>query len=204
MADDGGAVAIWETYDIAFFDTNIVLEASRRQNWDGSWGHIADLSATLTSLETSPTGSHAATIAIDPRGNAVVVGRRLDNDTNFTVGALTSSADTDTWSASEIVSAAGIQAGYPSVAVDGSGFATLVWASGYPNSVLMATAQVSPNAWTAPLRISQPGVSTGYPAIGTNRAGVAVTTWPTINANGSMSLQATIRSRRQWPRGELR
>ena len=77
--------------------------------------------------------------------------------------------------------------------MDGSGFATLVWASGFPNSVLMATAQVPANAWTAPLRISQPGVSTGYPAIGTNRAGVAVTTWPTINANGSMSLQATIR-----------
>jgi len=194
MADDGGAVAIWETYDKAHeFDTNIVLHASRRQSWDGSWGPIADLSVPLTTLETSPTGSHAAAIAMDPTGNAVVAGRRLDNDTNFTLGALTSPADNDTWSALEIVSAAGIQAGYPSVAVDSSGFATLAWASGFPNSVLMATAQVSANAWTAPLRISQPGVSTGYPAIGTNRAGVAVTTWPTINANGSMSLQATIR-----------
>ena len=85
-----------------------------------------------------------------PEGNAVVVGRQLDNDTNLTLGALTSPVDSDTWSALQIVSTAGSQAGYPSVAVDGSGFATLVWANVTSGSVLMATAQLPADAWTAP------------------------------------------------------
>jgi hypothetical protein len=83
--------------------------------------------------------------------------------------------------------------GYPSIAVDGSGFATLVWANVTSGSVLMATAQLPANAWTVPLMISQPGVTTGYPIIGTNRAGVAAVTWPTTSGTGSMSLQAIIR-----------
>jgi hypothetical protein len=192
MADDGGAVATWETYDKPNeFYTNIVLHASRRQNWGGSWGPIADLSVPLTTFESGPTASHAATIAMDPRGNVVVAGRRLDNDTNFTLGALTLSADSNNWSALQLVTTAGTQAGYPSVAVDGSGFATLVWATS--GSVFVANAQIPANVWTAPAMISSPGVVTGYPAVGTNRAGFAAVTWPTINNNGSMSLQATVR-----------
>jgi hypothetical protein len=195
MADDGGAVATWETYDKPNeFSTNIVLHASRRQNWGEAWGPIADLSVPLTTFEITPTGSHAATIAMDPRGNAVVAGRRLDNDTNFTLGALASSADSNNWSALQLVTTAGTQAGYPSVAADGSGFATLVWATS--GSVFVANAQIPANVWTAPAMISSPGVLTGYPAVGTNRAGFAAVTWPTINDNGSMSLQATVRAGR--------
>lgn len=189
MADDGGAVAIWETFDrVGEYYTNFVLHASRRVNWGGSWGPIADLSPPL------PTHyGHAATVAMDPRGNALIVGRQLDNDTNLTLGALTSSADTDTWSALQPITTAGTQAGYPSVAVDRSGLATLVWADVGPSGVLMATTQLPNNFWTAPTLISDPGVVTGYPLIGTNRAGVAAVSWPTVNTNGSTSLQATIR-----------
>ena len=196
VADDGGAVAIWETYDkTTEYYTNFVLHASRRSNWGSSWGPVADLSVPLTTHQVTPSG-HAAVVGTDPRGNAVVIGRQLDNDTNLTLGALTSPLDSDTWSALQIVSAAGSQAGYPSVAVDGSGFATLVWADVTSGSVLTATAQLPANAWTAPLMISQAGVVTGYPLIGTSRAGIAAVSWPTINANGSMSLQAVIRSTR--------
>jgi hypothetical protein len=150
------------------------------------------LSVPLTTHQITASG-HAATVAVDPRGNAVVVGRQLDNDINLTLGALTSTADSDSWSALQIVSAAGSLAGYPSVAVDGSGLATLVWADVTSGSVLMATAQLPADAWTAPLMISQPGVTTGYPIVGTNRAGVAAVTWPTTSGTGAMSLQATIR-----------
>ena len=196
MADDGGAVAIWETYDrFPEYYTNFVLHASRRSAWGASWGGVADLSVPLTTHQITPSG-HAAIVEMDQRGNAVVLGRQLDNDTNLTLGALTSPVDSETWSGLELVSFSGTQAGYPSVAVDGSGFATLVWADVTSGSVLMATAQLPTNAWTAPLMISQPGVITGYPAIGTNRAGMAAVTWPTINGNGSMSLQAAIRSTR--------
>lgn len=196
MADDGGAVAIWETYDkFPEYYTNFVLHASRRNAWGSSWGPVADLSVPLTTHQITP-GGHAATVAMDPRGNAVVVGRQLDNDTNLTLGALTSPEDTDTWSALEILTAGGTQAGYPSVAADGSGFATLVWADVTSGSVLMATAQLPANVWTAPLTISQPGVTTGYPLIGTNRTGIASVTWPAINGNGSTSLQVTIRPTR--------
>ena len=196
MADDGGAVAIWETYDkFPEYYTNFVLHASRRAAWGSSWGPVADLSVPLTTHQITP-GGHAATVAMDPTGNAVVVGRQLDNDTNLTLGSVTSPVDSDTWTGLEIVTAAGTQAGYPSVAVDGSGFATLVWADVTAGGVLMATAQLPANVWTAPLTISQPGVTTGYPLIGTNRAGIASVTWPAINGNGSTSLQATIRPTR--------
>jgi hypothetical protein len=196
MADDGGAVAIWETYDkTTEYFTNFVLHAARRPAWGGSWGPAADLSVPLTTRQITPSG-HAAVVGIDPRGNAVVIGRQLDNDTNLTLGALTSPVDSNTWSNLQIVSVPGTQAGYPSVAVDGAGFATLVWADVASSSVLMATAQLPANTWTAPVMISQPGVSTGYPLIGTNRAGMATVTWPAINGNGSVSLQATIRPAR--------
>ena len=138
---------------------------------------------------------------MDPRGNAVVVGRQLDNDTNLTLGAVTSPADTETWSTLQLVSAGGTQAGYPSVAVDASGLATLVWADVTSGSVLMATDQLPANTWTVPLMISQPGVTTGYPLIGTNRAGMAAVTWPAINGDGSVSLQATIRPTQTDPWG---
>jgi hypothetical protein len=196
LADDGGAVAIWETYDkFPEYYTNFVLHASRRAAWGSSWGPVADLSVPLTTHQIT-AGGHAATVAMDPKGNAVVVGRQLDNDSNLTLGSLTSPIDSDTWNGLKIVTAGGTQAGYPSVAVDGSGFATLVWADVASGSVLMATAQLPANDWTAPLLISQPGVTTGYPLIGTNRAGMAAVTWPTTNGNGSMSLQATIRPTR--------
>ena len=194
MADDGGAVAIWETYDkTTEFFTNFVLHASRRPAWGGSWGPTADLSVPLTAHLITPSG-HAAVVEMDPLGNAVVVGRQLDNDPNLTLGAVTSAVDSDTWSALQLVSAAGTQAGYPSVAVDGSGFATLVWAG--DSSVLMATVQLPTNTWTVPQMISEPGVTTGYPLIGTNRAGMAAVTWPVINVGGSVSLQVIIRPTR--------
>jgi hypothetical protein len=196
MADDGGAVAIWETYDkTAEYFTNFVLHASRRVAWAESWGPVSDLSVPLTTRQITPSG-HAAVVGIDPRGNALVVGRQLDNDTYLTLGALTSPADDDTWSDLQIVSAAGTQAGYPSVAVDGSGLATLVWADLSPSSVFVSTAELPANTWTTPVMISQPGTTTGYPLIGTNRAGMAVVTWPAINGNGSMSLQVTVRPTR--------
>jgi hypothetical protein len=196
MADDGGAVAIWETYDkTTEYFTNFVLHASRRAAWGASWGPVADLSVPLTTRQITPSG-HAAVITIDPKGNAVAVGRQLDNDPNLTLGAVTSAADSDTWSALQLVSAAGTQAGYPSVVADGAGFATLVWTDVTSGSVLMATASLPANSWTAPLMISQPGVTTGYPFVGTNRAGMAAVTWPAINGDGSVSLQATLRATR--------
>ena len=196
MADDGGAVVIWETYDkFPEYYTNFVLHSSRRAAWGRPWGTVADLSVPLTTHQITPSG-HAAVVGMDRRGNAVVVGRQLDNDTNLTLGALTSPADSETWSAFQLVSAAGTQAGYASIAVDASGFGTLVWTDVTSASVVTATAQLPTNAWTTPLMISQPGVITGYPAIGTNRDGVAAVTWPTINGNSSISLQVTIRPAR--------
>lgn len=140
---------------------------------------------------------------MDPKGNAVVVGRQLDNDTNLTLGALTSAAGSETWSTLQLVTATGTQAGYPALAVDGAGLATLVWAdfTSGSNGVFVATAPIPANAWTAPILISQPGVVTGYPAVGTNRAGIAAVTWPTSNTSGSMSIQATIRPGRSLPWG---
>ena len=196
VADDGGAVAIWETYDkTTEYYTNFVLHAARRTAWGSSWGAAAELSVPLTTHQITP-GGHAAVVGMDPKENAVVIGRQLDNDPNLTLGAVTSAVGSDAWNAIQIVSGAGTQAGYPSLAVDGSGFATLVWANVTSGGVLMATAQLPGNAWTAPLMISQAGVSTGYPLIGSNRAGIAAVTWPTINSNGSMSLQAAIRPTR--------
>ncbi len=196
MADDGGAVAIWETYDkTTEFYTNFVLHASRRAAWGQPWGTVADLSMPLTTHQITPSG-HAAVIAMDPKGNAVAVGRQLDNDSNLTLGAVTSAVHSDTWSALQLVSAAGTQAGYPSVAVDGAGFATLVWADVSSGSALVTTASLPANSWTTPLMISQAGVTTGYPVVGTNRAGMAAVTWPAINGDGSVSLQVTLRPTR--------
>jgi hypothetical protein len=196
MADDGGAVAIWETYDkTTEYYTNFVLHASRRVAWGSDWGPVADLSVPLTTHQITPAG-HVATVETDPTGNAVVVGRQLDNTTDLTLGGLTSPADSDSWSALQIITAAGANAGYPSVAVDGSGFATLVWADITSGGTQMATAQLPGNSWTLPMEISEPGVATGYPLIGTNRAGIAAVTWPTVNVGGSASLQVTIRSGR--------
>lgn len=189
MDDNGGAVAIWETFDkVGEYYTNFVLHASRRPTWGGSWGPVADLSPPLPSHY-----GHAAIIGMDPRGNAVIVGRQLDNDSFLTLGALTSPAGSNTWSGLQTISTAGTTAGYPAVAVDGAGLATVVWTDLGSGGVLMTTARLPGNGWTAPLRISQPGLITGYPLINSNRAGIAAVTWPTINSNGSASLQVTIR-----------
>lgn len=196
MADDGGAVAIWETYTkTTEFYTNFVLHASRRDAWGATWGPVGDLSVPLTTHQITPSG-HAAVVAMDPQGNAVVAGRQLDNDPTLTLGAVTSAADTDTWSALQIISGAGTQVGYPSVTADGGGLATLVWQDITSSSVLGATTTLPGNSWTAPLMISQPGIATGYPLVGTNRAGMAAVTWPAINGNGSVSHQVSLRPSR--------
>ena len=132
---------------------------------------------------------------MDPLGNAVVVGRQLDGDTHLTLRALTCPAGSDLWSPSQLVSAAGTEAGYPAITTDGSGLATLAWANITTGStgIHVTTAQIPANVWAAPVVISLPGVTPGYPAVGTNRAGRAAATWTTSSAGGTMTIQAAIR-----------
>lgn len=189
MADNGGAVVIWETYDrVGETSTNWVLHASRRVSFGSSWGPASDLSPPLVS-----PFNHAATVAMDPIGNAVIVAEKLGDTPTLTQSALTSPTGSDLWSAPQLVSTAGTTASYARVTVDGSGLATAAWAdftSGI-GGVFVATGQIPANVWTTPVRISLPGVLAGDPHLDTNRAGNAAVTWQTIGGSGAV--EASVR-----------
>ncbi len=189
MADDGGAVAIWETYArVGESSTNWVLHAARRARFGSSWGSASDLSPPLVS-----PFNHAAKVAMDPTGNAVIVAQQLGANPARTESALTSPAGSDLWSAPQLISTAGTTASSPRVTVDGSGLATAAWADFTSGSggIFVATGQIPANVWTPPVRISLPGVLAGDPEVDTNRAGNAAVTWQRIGGSGAV--EATVR-----------
>jgi hypothetical protein len=191
LDDDGGAVALWETYEPAPEPqdrTNYVLHASRRATFASPWGAEAVLSTPLPH-----NYGHAARVGLDANGDAVVVARQLSGDPVAVLQAVMQ-ASGGGWSAPVTVSEPGATVGYPDLTVDADGDATVTWASlGVTN---VATAKAPANAWSPQITISPPGTITGYPAIAGNRSGANVVTWAVFDPpTGRYSLlQATVRS----------
>jgi len=68
-------------------------------------------------------------------------------------------------------------AGYPDVAVDDKGRATVVWTQSTSKGVRVKTASTSKRGWSAPRYLSVAGDSTGFPDIEVSANGYAVVHW---------------------------
>jgi hypothetical protein len=191
LDDNGGAVALWETYEPAPEPqerTDYVLRASRRGSFGSAWSPETTLSTPLPH-----NYGHAARIAMDAKGDAVVVGRQLTDEPIAVVQAVMQ-APGGVWSAPVTVSEPGVTAGYPDLTVDADGDVTVAWAAlGVTN---VATAKAPTNTWSMRMTVSPPGTVTGYPAIAGNRSGTNVVTWAVFDPGSGRNsvLQATIRT----------
>lgn len=111
----GNAIAVW----VALGDPDNFVMAAVRPAASGIWQTAEEVSP--------PTGFSGPQLAVDPSGNAVVIWSRHDG-TNERVEAAFRPAGGD-WQAPEFVSAEGVQADDPQVALDPAGNAIAVWKS---------------------------------------------------------------------------
>ena len=109
----GNAIAVWQRFD----GTNFIVQAAVRAA-GGSFGAPQDLSAAGQT-------AYDPQVAVDGRGNAIAVWSASDG-TNFIVQAAVRAAG-GSFGAPQDLSAAGRDAGFPQVAVDGRGNAIAVW-----------------------------------------------------------------------------
>jgi Ca2+-binding RTX toxin-like protein len=123
-------------------------------------------------------------VAVDGSGNAFVVWQRFDGANNRAQAAARS-AGAGLWSTPDDLSAAGQDAGYPKVAVDGSGNAIAVWSrsDGSNDRVQAAVHPASSGVWGSVETLSAAGQPAYFPQVVFDGSGNAFVVW--IRSDGS-------------------
>jgi len=171
VAGDGNAAVAWTR-------AGRVQAATRSAS--GSFGAASDLSAT-TAAPASATGfrdqsARDPRVAIGADGAATAVWTRFDGAAQVVQSATRSSGVG--WSSSSTVSAAGVEAEQPQVAVDARGNATALWVrvQGIDRTVLAAR-RTSNGSFGAPTAISASGDGGHFPRLAFDAEGNATASW---------------------------
>jgi hypothetical protein len=178
----GDAFATWtlETSSEAY-----VIEAAVRPA-GGGW------QAPVVVSDPSRSSDRPA-IAVDPAGDAVIVWQGLGSGSEL-IGAAVHPAGGG-WQAPETISAGGLEASEPAVAISSGGEATAVWqSSNGANRTILASSHPAGRSWSGPVAISSGG-NEANPAIAVNAAGGAVSAWV---ANGNDIAGAARRVGSAW------
>lgn len=160
----GDAVAIWERYDGSSY---IIQSASRPAG--ASWGAPLNLSEIGENAEEP-------TVSIDPAGDAVAVWWRFEGGDQ--VIQSTSRSAGGTWQGPVNISAPGIGASEPDVAVGPTGDAVAVWTrNDGAHYIVQSASRPAGGSWQAPTNLSATGQDAGHAEVGVDQAGDAVATW---------------------------
>jgi len=190
----GNAIAVWQRFD----GKNTVVQAAVRAA-GGSFGAPQDLSAA---------GQHAydPQMAVDGQGNAIAVWSASDG-TNFIVQAAARAAGGG-FGAPQDLSAAGQDAGFPQVAVDGQGNAIAVWSRfDGTNFIMQAAARAAASrrrrryftpkrggSFGAPQDLSAAGQDAFNPQVAFDGQGNAIAVWHRLDAGTNTIVQAAARA----------
>ena len=189
----GNAIAVWQRFD----GTSSIVQAAVLAV-GGSFGAPQDVSAA---------GQHAydPQVAVDGRGNAIAVWS-ASNGTNFIVQAAARAAG-GSFGVPQDVSAAGQDAGFPQVAVDGRGNAIAVWSRfDGTNFIMQAAARVAASrrcrryftpkrggSFGAPQDLSAAGQDAFNPQVAFDGQGNAIAVWHRFDAGTNTIVQAAAR-----------
>ena len=161
---EGEAITVWERYSGSHF---VVQVATRHAG--GGWSAATNLSAAAKD-GTRPQ------VALDPRGDAVVLWR--SGDGSDLVVETASRPPGGSWSAPAELTAPGLDAYAPRIAVDAQGNAIAAWerfdGSHY---IVQAATRPAGGTWSVPASLSAPGHDAGRPAIGVDAVGSAIVAW---------------------------
>jgi len=173
---DGDAVAVWRRYDGAAY----VIQAASRPA-DGSWGAPVSLSAAGQS-------TNSPEIAVGPNGSAVAVWERYDG-ADWIIQAASKAAG-GAWSAPVNLTAAGLSAASPQVAIDASGTALALWErSDGVGYVTQAASKPAGGTWGAPKSISAAGKVASGARLALDPGGNATAVWESYDG-GTSTIQA--------------
>ena len=186
----GNAIAVWQRSD----GTNTIVQAAARAA-GGSFGAPQDLS-------TAGQTAHDPQVAVDGQGNAIAVWS-ASNGTNFIVQAAVRAAG-GSFGAPQDVSAAGQDAVFPQVAVDGRGNAIAVWSRfDGTNFIMQAAARVAASrrrrryvtpkrggTFGAPQDLSAAGQDAFNPQVAFDGQGNAIAVWHRFDAGTNTIVQA--------------
>jgi hypothetical protein len=163
----GNATVVWARSN----GTNTIIQSSSKP-FGGPW--------QMTPDDLSLSGQDASNpqIAVDSNGNATVVWSRY-NGADFIIQA-SSKPFGGPWQVTpDDLSLPGQHAGFPQIAVDSVGNATVVWhrANG-PNLIIQSSSKPFGGPWQAtPDDLSLPGQNAGLPQIGVDSSGNATVVW---------------------------
>jgi hypothetical protein len=161
---DGNAVVVWSRSDGA----NLRIQAIRR----AAGGNLS----SVKNLSTSGRDAHAARVGIDAQGNAIVAWLRSDGS-NERVQVRRRSRG-GTLSAVQTLSAAGQSAVTPSLAVDASGRAVVVWARpDGANYRIQIRRRAAGGSLSSVKTVSDPGEHAVDPKVGLDAKGNATAVW---------------------------
>jgi hypothetical protein len=203
----GNAIAVWSRFD----GTNFIVQAAARaaasrRRWryftpkrGGSFGAPQDLSA-------ASQDAFNPQVAFDGQGNAIAVWHRFDAGTNTIVQAAARAADSrrrrryftpkrgGSFGAPQDLSAAGQNASFPEVAVDGQGNAIAVWRRfDGTNFIVQAAARAAGGSFGAPQDLSAAGQKAGFPEVAVDGQGNAIAVWQRFDGTNFI-MQAAARA----------
>ncbi|MGI9539630.1 MAG: PKD domain-containing protein [Miltoncostaeaceae bacterium] len=167
FSPSGDALGAWERSD----GSNSIVRWAKYSGVTKTWSTTAALSA-------SGQDSDRVHLAFDGAGNAIAVWERTNGSHTIARGARYIGA-TNSWSATEDLSASGGDAGKPRVALDASGNAIAVWERSDGANTIAQAARFNgaTSLWSAAQDLSAPGQSAGRPQVAFDASGEAVAVW---------------------------
>lgn len=164
---EGNAFAVWTGSN----GTNSVVQAAVRPAGSGIWQAPTDLS-------TIGEDASGAQVVVDARGNALAVWRRSDG-ANHLVQAAARPAASGVWLAPVDLSASGLNAESPQLAVDAQGNALAVWdhVEGATYAVQAAARPAASGVWQAAVDLSRAGQAVTSPHVAFDVRGTALAVW---------------------------
>lgn len=176
----GDAVAVWESHPHASYRVQAV-----RRPAGGAWTSPVMLSA-------AGENARDAQVAVDARGDAVVVWDRFDG-AHWRVQA-TRRPLAGPWSRPVTLSAAGQDGRFPQVAVDAKGDALVVWGRlDGAHSRILAASRRPGGAWTSPVTLSGSEHAVGDPQAAMDAKGDVVVVWGRLDRAAGLEQAQAVR-----------
>ena len=178
VAPDGATTVVWSRFD----GSNYVIQARTRAAGTSTYETVENLSAA--GEDTNPQ------VAVAPDGATTVVWRRF-NGSNYVIQARTRPAGSNTYGATQDLSATGQDAWSPRVSVAADGATTVVWRrfDGSNYIIQARTRAAGTSTYETVENLSAAGQRAGSPGVAVAADGTTTVVWS--RSNGSHDVTQT-------------
>ncbi len=188
---DGNAVAVWRWYDGSY----VRIQASTKL-YGESWQETSDTISDAGYNALQPQ------IAVDPAGNAIAIWPQ-DDGANTRIQTSTKLFG-EAWGDPVTISVAGIDAGFPKIAVDSYGNATAVWTLyGITTVRVQVSTKLFRGIWTDPYTLSDIDYEATSADVAVDSDGYATAVWSGSDGTNSLIQASTKLFEGTWTPREL-